>query len=231
MILPSILEDLGLILFPDYCRSCGIALFRQEELICIRCLRKLPRSGFVNIPDNPVEKIFWGRIKLETAFSFVHFSKKGMVQHLLHQLKYQDCPALGRRLGELFAADIKRSGRAVDPDVIVPVPLHPRKKHKRGYNQSQMIAEGLSEGLSIPVVSCLKRVDDGESQTRKSKFDRWRNVDMSFELDLREPLDGRHILLVDDVITTGATIEACGRHLLSIPNARLSVAGIAFPMN
>ena len=231
MKLPVFLDDLGMLLYPDYCRGCGINLPKGESLICVGCQIRLPRSGFYNYEQNPVARLFWGRLPLESAFSYLHFSKKGLVQNLMHELKYKQCPELGVKLGKLFASELEMVNVGRPVDCVVPVPLHPRKELLRGYNQSRVIAEGISDVWGVELIQPLERRVETETQTRKSKFERWQNVGESFGLKSSDSLEGRHVLLLDDVITTGATIEACAQEILKIRDVRLSVASLAFPLN
>jgi ComF family protein len=175
-----------------------------------------------------LDKVFWGRANLEHTAALYYFSKKGKVQHLIHQLKYKDRQDVGVYAGKLLGRDLKKDG--IDGFTrIVPVPLHPRKQRKRGYNQSEQFAIGLSEALGIPVdtQSFIRTVSSG-TQTRKSRFARYENVREIFRVVSPESLKNQHILLVDDVITTGATLESCANMLLAVPGVKVSVASIAF---
>jgi ComF family protein len=215
--------------FPNYCMGCGEPLTRGEELLCTFCLFHLPRTFFHQDPGNPVARVFWGRVRLERVSSFVSFHKGGNVQELMHQLKYQGKKEIGHYLGNLYGYELGDFQPFKDVDVIVPVPLHPRKLRKRGYNQSQMFAEGLSEALCIPVESkCLYRKVHTATQTRRSRYERWENVEDIFGIKDPERLTGKNILLVDDVITTGATIEACATVLLGLDGTRVSAVSIAY---
>lgn len=215
--------------FPNYCMGCGEPLTRGEELLCTFCLFHLPRTFFHQDPGNPVARVFWGRVRLERVSSFVFFHKGGNVQELMHQLKYQGKKEIGHYLGNLYGYELGDFQPFKDVDVIVPVPLHPRKLRKRGYNQSQMFAEGLSKALCIPVESkCLYRKVHTATQTRRSRYERWENVEDIFGIKNPERLTGKNILLVDDVITTGATIEACSTVLLGLDGTRVSAVSIAY---
>lgn len=215
--------------FPNYCLGCGEPLTRGEELLCTFCLFHLPRTFFHQDPGNPAARVFWGRVRLEMASSFLFFHKGGNVQKLMHQLKYQGKKEIGHYLGALYGYELGDTLPFRDAAVIVPVPLHPRKRRKRGYNQSQCFAEGLAGALNIPVEgNCLFRRQDSGTQTRKSRFERWENVEDIFGIRDPEKLAGKHILLVDDVITTGATIEACATVLLALKGTRVSAVSIAF---
>jgi ComF family protein len=215
--------------FPRYCMGCGEPLTKGEELICTFCLFHLPRTFYHQDPGNPVARVFWGRVHLEMASSFLFFHKGGNVQELLHQLKYQGKKEIGHFLGRQYAIELGDTLAFRDVDMIVPVPLHPHRLRKRGYNQSQCFAEGLSEVWNLPMEKdIVYRKKDTGTQTRRSRYDRWENVEGIFKVREENGLTGKHILLVDDVITTGATIEACASALLAVEGCRVSAVSIAY---
>ena len=182
--------------------------------------------------DNPVSRIFWGRTEVESAASYFHFNKGSKVQRLIHLLKYKGRRDIGIYLGRQYGAFLKNSPFFTTVEVIMPVPLHWKKLRKRGYNQSEQFAVGLSISMKIPVDTLiLYRKRATETQTKKSRFKRWENVAEIFALKDPEKLNGRHVLLVDDVITTGATLEACILALHAVPGIRISVASIAAAMS
>ena len=225
----ELLGNFFALFFPNYCLGCGEPLTRGEEILCTFCLFHLPRTFFHLDPGNPASRVFWGRVRLDMAASFVFFHKGGNVQELLHQLKYQGKKEIGNYLGKLYGYELGDGITLKEVDVIMPVPLHPRKLRKRGYNQSHCFAEGLSEAMNIPVENnCLFRKKDTGTQTKKSRYERWENVEDIFGIRNIEKIKGRHVLLVDDVITTGATIEACANVLLAIEGTRVSAVSIAF---
>jgi ComF family protein len=222
-------DDLFCLFFPNLCLGCGQPLTRGEETICTLCHFHLPKTWFHNDPDNPLNKVFWGRVQLEAVASYLYFQKGGTVQHLLHQLKYKDRPEIGFKLGKWYGSELKQANIFRETELVVPVPLHPRKFRKRGYNQSEVFAEGLAEMMKIPKETrCLYRTLNSQTQTRKTRFDRWENVENIFAVNQPERIRGKHILLVDDVLTTGATLEASAMALLSVPGVRVSVATIAY---
>ncbi|MCL2683022.1 MAG: ComF family protein [Bacteroidales bacterium] len=224
------LKDLINLLYPLQCLACGKTLHQNEPLICVECLFHLPKTNFHNDPSNAVCRLFWGRAKVETATAFLFFSKSGKVQQLIHQLKYSKKPEVGIYLGKLFGKDLLKSPNFQGIDVIIPVPLHPKKIKVRGYNQSDKIAFGLSQTMSVPVdTTSFVRGVATETQTRKSRFSRWENVKDVFAIANENALKNKHILLVDDVITTGATIEGCIRKLTAIDGVRVSVVSLAIP--
>jgi ComF family protein len=222
------IEDLISLFYPQVCLACGNALFRQEETICTYCLFHLPKTNFHNEADNPVSRIFWGRIPIVSAAAYYHFGKGGKVQHLVHQLKYKGHREVGVYIGKLYGLDLLESHLFDGIDIVIPVPLHPSKLKRRGYNQSEMFASGLSASMpALLDVHSLYRTFASETQTRKTRFSRWENVKEIFAVRDQENLRGKHILLVDDVITTGATIEACASMLLKVPEVKVSVAALA----
>ena len=171
--------------------------------------------------------MFWGRVDLEMATSFYVFSKKSKVQNLLHHLKYKGVKEVGAVIGELFGFELKDSKFYKNIDLIIPVPLHQNKLNKRGYNQSEWIALGLSQSMNIPIDTLsLYRTSDSQTQTKKSRYKRWENVGEIFDV-ANNHIDGKSILLVDDVVTTGATIEACAQVLIQ-HNCKVFVATIAY---
>ncbi|MDR0436691.1 MAG: ComF family protein [Bacteroidales bacterium] len=224
------LKDLVNLLYPLQCLACEKTLHQNETLICLECLFHLPKTNFHNDPSNAVCRLFWGRAKVEMATAFLFFSKSGKVQHLIHQLKYNKKPEIGIYLGKLFGKDLLKSLNFQGIDVIIPVPLHPKKIKIRGYNQSDKIAFGLSQTMNVSVdtISFVRGIAT-ETQTRKNRFSRWENVKDVFAVADENTLKNKHILLVDDVITTGATIEGCIRKLTAIEGVRVSVVSLAIP--
>ncbi len=216
------------IFLPNNCAGCGNALLPRERLICLPCIGKLPITNSHNEQDNMVERIFWGRIRIERACSYLYFKQEGRVQKIMHQFKYKSKPEIGNLLGTLFAKELTNSNFIQDIALIIPVPIHPKKKAIRGYNQSEHIAEGLSKTLNIPWNgNCIEKVLDTESQTKKKRYERWKNVENVFEIKNKALVQNKHILLIDDVLTTGSTLEACAAALLAIEGTKISIATIA----
>jgi ComF family protein len=225
----GLVKDFFQLFFPNNCISCQSQLVRNEEIICTNCLYHLPRTNFHLREDNPVAKTFWGRVPLERATAYYYFGKGSKFRKLIHKLKYNGHREIGIFLGKHFAGELAKTGFLEDIQVIVPVPLHPAKERKRGYNQSFYIALGMSQASGIPLnTKTLLRVAESETQTRKGRFERWKNVGEIFSVKHHQTFENHHILLVDDVITTGATMEACTHTLLSIPGTRVSVAALAY---
>ena len=198
-----------------------------EESICLTCLYTLPRSLEKDYTNNKVMDVFLGRIKLQKAFSWCHFEKETSVQNILHHIKYKDKDNFARQIGEIMATEMQEFFK--DIDVIVPVPLHPKKEKIRGYNQSEEIAKGVQRVVGLPIFSqLLERTRFSETQTHKNKEDRWKNTQGLFTLAPNEGFEGKHILLIDDVLTTGSTAIACLKCLEQIPNVKLSFLSLAF---
>ncbi len=224
----ALFDDLISLFYPRLCAGCNTSLVNGEDILCLHCLADLPRTNYHLFPENPVFQIFIGRVNITLASSFCRFDKGGRLQHLLHQLKYKGNCEVGIKMGILFGYDLIQSSFYQDIDAIIPVPLHPKKEKKRGYNQSAEICKGLSESMNRPVISGnLVREFHTSSQTRKGRFERWENVSGIFNVKNEASLTGKHLLLVDDVVTTGATLEACCEPLLKIPGVRVSIATLA----
>lgn len=229
MKIKKIFNDLISLLYPELCQACGNALFKNEKLICLSCLYKLPKTNFHLEKNNTIEKIFWGRFPLQKASSFLYFSKGGRVQNLMHEFKYRSNKEIGFYLGELFAKELSKENWFDEIDLIIPIPLHPKKQQIRGYNQSEEIANGFEKQSSVPVdIGIIKRIVASETQTKKSRFRRWENVKEIFQIDNPNKIEGKHILIIDDIITTGATLEACAQKLLSIDGVKISLASLAY---
>jgi len=223
------LHAFSALLYPNLCLACGRDLVKGEEVICSHCVFHLPKTYFHNDLENPVAKTFWGRVKVEHATACVYFSKGNNIQQLLHQLKYKGKKEVGIFFGKYFGLELKQTDGFNTVETIIPVPLHKKKLRKRGFNQSEVFAKGLSKSLEINMeTDCLYRKTASETQTRKSRFKRWQNVDSIFDIRQAHRLENKHVLLVDDVITTGATMEACVQALQQIPGVKVSVAAIAY---
>jgi ComF family protein len=224
----DIYDDFISLLFPRLCYACGNHLLRNEHIICTHCFISIPRTNYHLSTDNPVEQLFWGRCQISKAAAFSFYNKGSRIRKLIHNLKYKGIREIGNELGMIYGHNLKKSGFTDSMDIIIPVPLHPSKKRKRGFNQSEDICKGLSEATGIPIdLESLIRVNLSDTQTRRSRYERWMNVEGIFAVVDPEKLTGKHILLVDDVITTGSTLEACAGELLKIENVKVSVVALA----
>ena len=220
------LSSLLNLVFPKLCVCCGDSLMEGEENFCLTCLYSLPRLAKQDYTDNRIMDLFLGRVKLEKAFSWCMFEKQTSVQNILHHIKYKDKDYLARQMGEIMAREMPDF--FADIDAIVPVPLHKKKQKIRGYNQSQEIAKGVQSVVGLPIFSeLLTRTRFSETQTHKNKDQRWQNVQGLFLLEPNEGFEGKHLLLIDDVLTTGSTAIACLEELQKIPNVRLSFLSLA----
>jgi len=225
----NIISDLLWILFPELCASCDKALNTGETCLCTYCRFHLPKTNFHLDKNNPLVKNFWGKVNVHSAAAYYYFGKGEKVQHLIHQLKYQGKKEVGNFVGEAYGVDLKRSEFFSSSEIVVPVPLHSSKLRKRGFNQSDFFAQGLSKTMNIPFSpDALKRNLATETQTRKHRYDRFENVDRVFAVNKIELLKGKHVLLVDDVVTTGSTLTACAEAILELPNTKVSIAAMAY---
>jgi ComF family protein len=216
------------LLFPHLCSGCGNDLLPKESCLCLHCREHLPQTLFEQHQRNPIEKIFTGRLPLAAASAAFYFSKASLLQHLMHRFKYKQEKELGLQLGEIMGRQLEQSGRFA-PDALVPLPLFADREKKRGYNQAAVLCEGIAASLRVPVLTgAVIRPRATETQTRKNRVERWQNIEGQFQVSRPELIRGRHILLVDDVITTGATLEACGQALLEAGPASLSVASLCY---
>jgi len=213
--------------FPDLCVVCGERLSEGEQHICAGCLLLLPKTNFHLQPDNRLEEFFAGRIPFRHITAYAYFIKGGSIQHIIHELKYNHNPKIGQFIGELCGENIKASEFISGIDYLVPVPLHPKREKVRGYNQSLEICKGISNITGVPVESAaLIRKVNNPSQTHNSRFDRWKNVEDIFAIADKEVFRNKHILLVDDVITTGSTIESCAKEILECEGSTVSIFGV-----
>ena len=224
----SIAQDFLSLFFPLYCLGCSRSLVKGEDILCTGCLTQLPKTQYHTRIENPVLNKLSGRLPIRHGWAFLKFQKGGMVQHLLHQLKYNNHPEIGERLGKAYGRELAMAALGNEFDLIVPVPLHRSRLRHRGYNQSAHFAKGLSESLEVPWDESISiRLQATATQTRKSRGERWENVRSVFSVGPQGLISNKRILLVDDVITTGATLEACGQHLFDSGCTSVSVACIA----
>ncbi len=228
MILKEYLSDFVSLFYPELCAACGNNLYKGEKVICTFCHVNLPYTNYHQQQDNPLSRIFWGRVPIAAASSYLFFRKGSKVQHMLHELKYKGRTEIGSRMGVLYGHHLATSTEFNQTDLILPVPLHPKKELKRGYNQSSFFAEGLAESMQKEMdCKVLYRTKNTETQTKKSRYSRHLNVDQLFDIRDASLIKSRNVLLVDDVLTTGSTLESCAAVLLDSGAKKVSVATIA----
>jgi ComF family protein len=216
------------IIYPDLCLACSQPLQKHERILCLRCQLELPKTDYAEFPENPVAKKFWGKVPVANAMALYHFHKSSRIQNLMHALKYKGRQDVGIKLGNLLGFQLFKNDLFNSVDYITSVPLHREKEIKRGYNQANLIGEGLSEILEIPFASSiLRKTKFTDSQTKKNRIQRWENVKEIFQLEEENTIKGKHILLIDDVITTGSTLEACTAELIKADGVRVSIAAVA----
>jgi len=214
--------------YPRLCQACGRMLMTHEWVICNYCNVQLPIMNFENKKNNRIEELFWGRVDIEAATAYYKYTKEGKVQHLIHQFKYKGFREVGLYVGKALGKQLQMSKRFNDIDIIVPVPLHISKLKKRGFNQSERFARGLAISMKAVVIDDnLYRKHASSTQTRKSRWERYKNVNDIFGIRNVSLFENNKLLLVDDVITTGSTIEGCARILNEIEGVKVSVAAMA----
>ncbi|MGX1927747.1 ComF family protein [Flagellimonas sp. 2504JD4-2] len=224
----KILNEINNILLPRVCFGCNAQLSRGESVLCTVCRHEMPLTDYNFSDENPVDRIFYGRIPIKKAVSFLFFSKKGAVKQLLHYLKYKNQEQIGDFLGDWCGSSLEREEHLKSVDVVVPVPLHPKKQKKRGYNQVELFAKKISKVINADYRDdILIKVNNTKTQTKKSRLLRWESAQEDFELNANIKKGFHHLLLVDDVITTGATIEACAQKLHALGNVSVSVLSMA----
>jgi len=228
----SIFDDFLSLLYPRICYACGKSLYKYEECLCTYCRYHLPLTNFHLKEENPVSRLFWGRVQLNAAAAYYFYNKGTKVQHLIHQLKYKGHKDIGVYIGKLYGKELKKTALFSTVDFVIPVPLHRKREQKRGYNQSLVFAQGIAESLNAKCDNkTLVRIYSSETQTKKSRFARWENVKEIFSITDKTTFADKHVLIVDDVITTGATIEACAQTLKDIEGITISVAALACTMH
>ena len=216
------------LLYPRFCQSCLETLLKNEAVVCTKCLYELPVTGYHADNDNATHKVFYGRIKIENATSLLLFEKKGKVQQLIHNLKYRGQEEVGSFLGKWLGKELSGTPGFNKITAVVPVPLHKAKLKKRGYNQVALFGRQIALALQVPYIdSVLLKKTASSTQTLKSRLLRWGSIEETLELEHSELLLDAHVLLVDDLVTTGATLEACAGKLLTIPGVKISVATMA----
>lgn len=226
----SIWTDVRELFFPRLCPACGRKLLLSEKTVCFSCMSALPFTRSLELPENEMEKNFWGLFPIERAYSLFYYSRGGRISQILASMKYYGRKDLCFHMGALLAERLLPSGFFTGVDCLIPVPLHPKRIRKRGYNQSEWLAKGIvSKAGKTLVTDALYRLKDNQAQAHKQAYERWANAAGLFALTPEaEKLKGKHVVIVDDVLTTGATVEACANALSGIEGIRISVVTLAW---
>ncbi|AXG74031.1 ComF family protein [Flavobacterium arcticum] len=223
------LKNLINILFPKTCSGCDTILLESEHTICTACIHEMPYTHHHLVSNNETFKKFYGRLPLEHASALLYFHKEGLVQQLIHNLKYKGQQDIGKLMGQWYAHELKNVGALQSVTDVIPVPLHPKKLRERGYNQVTEFGKALAEGLNVNYnQDILLRTTYNKTQTKKNRDARAAIIGSAFDVTYTDADSSKHFLLIDDVITTGATLESCGKALLKTPNSKLSIATIAY---
>jgi len=227
----DVFSGLAHIFFPHLCVGCGSDIINKEQLLCVQCINQLPATNFELYANNPVEKIFWGRAAIISASCQFYFTKNSILQHILHQFKYKGKKDIGIYFGQMIGKALSQSNRFANIDALIPLPLFASREKNRGYNQAAVLAEGISSVMKLPVLeNVIERITATATQTKKNRIERWQNIDGKFMVKDQKVIKDKHILLVDDVITTGATLDACANELLQAEGVRVSIATLAYTM-
>ncbi|WP_026836695.1 ComF family protein [Gillisia sp. JM1] len=222
-------QDLINLFYPNICQICDAELYKNQNILCTNCVNELPITNFHLDNENPVKKVFYGRVPIENATSLLVFKKKSNVQKLIHRLKYRGHQEIGSYLGAWTGAELAKTNSYEGIDLVIPVPLHKKKLRSRGFNQVEEFGKEIAAALNIDYVDdVLLKTSFSKTQTLKTRLARWGNIEESFVLFNSEKIKNKHILLVDDLITTGATLEACAEILLEGENVKISIATMAF---
>lgn len=225
----SYLKKVSHLLYPHNCEGCGTDVLNEDAVLCTKCLFELPETNFCNTQNNPVEKTFYGRLNIENAAAAYYFTRDSLLQHLMIELKYRNNKEVGFYLGKQLGYQLQQANRFKEVDVLIPLPLNPKKEIKRGYNQAAIICEGIALVWQKTILKdVVIRTQFTETQTQQDRIHRWQNMQNVFAVSDKKAIAGKHILLVDDVVTTGATLEACGNAILKIENTKLSIATVAW---
>lgn len=225
------ISDFLHLFFPHNCEGCGSDILREDHFLCTRCIHHLPETNFISTAFNPIEKLFYGRLPLTAAGAAYYFTKESLLQHILIQLKYKANPEAGYFLGRMMGYALEKTERFQAVDMLIPLPLNPKKEQQRGYNQANLICKGITEIWRRPIeTDAVNRILFTETQTRQNRVSRWQNMEGVFSVTDPRLLENKHILLIDDVITTGATLEACGSVILKVPGTSLSIASAAYTL-
>lgn len=224
----NLFQNLLSLFYPRFCVACGNSLQENETHLCLNCLLHLPETNCHLFEHHSLDDIFRGRVKVENTFALLYYRKGGHVQQILHHLKYKRCKEVGKELGEYYGKKLLITGKLSNIAYIIPIPLHPKKQKIRGYNQSEWIAMGLSNATGIPYnTKLLIRNTFTETQTKKNRYNRWENVKDVFQINDKEKLANKHVIICDDVLTTGATTESAIQKILEVKNTKVTVITLA----
>ncbi len=225
----KLFDPLISLLYPRLCSACENVLLEEEKILCTKCQYDLPETDFHSFRGNPMEKLFDGRVNIEKATALYYFSKDSKVQQLIHDIKYGGNPKVGLYIGKTIGIRLEKSDFMHGIDLIIPIPIHPKRLKKRGYNQAESIALGLALKANIPIItSSLIKAKNISSQTVKSRLERWKSIEDAFIVANQESIIGKHVLLVDDVLTTGATLETCAQLLIDSVADKVSLLTLAY---
>jgi len=223
--LKTLFQSAAHLFYPHICTGCGTDILKENDLLCLHCIHELPHTEFEKYPNNPIERIFFGRLKTVAAHAGFYFSKGELMQTLIHDFKYKGNKEIGIYLSKVVAEKMMQSNRFNNIDYLIPLPLYAEKEYKRGFNQAKIICDGMADVMNVPVLDKnVIRIHFTETQTKKHRTERWENVAESFKVLYPEQLINKHVLLVDDVITTGATLEACAQKIITIEGIKISIA-------
>lgn len=222
------LSDLAYLFYPIYCAACDNPIYKNERVLCTSCRHRLPLGNFHKVNAKKIEKVFYGRAKVENATSLLVFEKDSLVQNLIHNLKYRGREEIGTELGIWLGHELSQSSDYQNIDIIIPVPLHPRRLRERGFNQVEKFGKEIAQKLEAKYIDIvLKKNSYNQKQSKNSRLTRWINTSETFTTQHESLLKNKHILIVDDIVTTGSTIEACIQVLKSIPGIKISIATMA----
>ena len=231
MFLSDSIGAIAHLFYPSICFGCRKNEIGPTEWLCLNCLSTLPLTGFENARDNPVEQLFWGRTPIQFASSCFFYVEKTPIQRLIHQVKYKEQQQLGKWLGQLMGRQLNTIYQSYQVDIMLPMPLHPKKQHQRGYNQATLLCEGIRTITNCDFAEqLLIRNTNTQTQTKKTRMERWNNVSEVFSITNTQAIINKHIVLVDDVITTGASTEACAAALLKEGARAVSICSLAFTL-
>ena len=222
------LSDLAYLFYPIYCASCDSPLYKNERVLCTSCRHRLPLGNFHMVNAKKIEKVFYGRAKIENATSLLVFEKDSLVQNLIHNLKYRGREEIGTELGVWLGHELSQYSDYQNIDIVIPVPLHQRRLQERGFNQVEKFGREIAKKLKAEYIDIvLKKNSYNQKQSKNSRLTRWINTSETFTTQHESLLINKHILIVDDIVTTGSTIEACMQVLKSIPGIKISIATMA----